>query len=167
MQLDYTAPAFDEMTATRLHWSGERADMTDEAAEKLTSDGWTIVETTGFLNLVGPLWQRMVDGEPEYALVAQDKHHNRRGLVQGGLLMTFADRACGMMARFVSGRPTMATVQLDVHFVDPGKIGETLMAKPRVIRTTRTLVFVSTEVRANNRTIIMASGVFKILKDGS
>jgi acyl-coenzyme A thioesterase PaaI-like protein len=141
--------------------------MTDKAAEQLTSDGWTIVETSGFINLVGPLWQRMVDGEPEYALIAEDKHHNRRGLVQGGLLMTFADRACGMTARFVSGRPTMATVQLDVHFVDAGKIGETLMARPRVIRTTRSLVFVSAEVKANDRTIIMANGVFKILKDGS
>jgi len=141
--------------------------MTDAAADKLTSDGWTIVETTGFLNLVGPLWQRMVDGEPEYALVAQNKHHNRRGLVQGGLLMTFADRACGMAARFVSGRPTMATVQLDVHFVDGGKIGETLMTRPRVIRTTRSLVFVTTEVKANDRTIVTANGVFKILKDGS
>jgi acyl-coenzyme A thioesterase PaaI-like protein len=141
--------------------------MTDAAADKLTSDGWTIVETSGFLNLVGPLWQRMVDGDPEYALVAQDKHHNRRGMVQGGLLMTFADRACGMAARFVSGRPTMATVQLDVHFVDAGKIGETLMTRPRVIRTTRSLVFVNTEVKANDRTIVTANGVFKILKDGS
>jgi acyl-coenzyme A thioesterase PaaI-like protein len=145
----------------------ERPDMIDAAADKLTSDGWTIVETTGFLNLVGPLWQRMVNGEPEYALVAQDKHHNRRGLVQGGLLMTFADRACGMAARFASGRPTMATVQLDVHFVDAGKIGETLMTRPRVIRTTRSLVFVTTEVKANDRTIVTANGVFKILKDGS
>jgi acyl-coenzyme A thioesterase PaaI-like protein len=141
--------------------------MTDAAADQLISDGWTIVDTTGFLNLVGPLWQRMVNGEPEYALVAQDKHHNRRGLVQGGLLMTFADRACGMAARFASGRPTMATVQLDVHFVDSGKIGETLMTRPRVIRTTRSLVFVTTEVKANERTIVTANGVFKILKDGS
>ena len=141
--------------------------MTDKAAEQLISDGWTIVETSGFINLVGPLWQRMVDGEPEYALITEDKHHNRRGLVQGGLLMTFADRACGMTARFVSGRPTMATVQLDVHFIDAGKIGETLMARPRVIRTTRSLVFVSAEVKANQRTIITANGVFKILKDGS
>jgi acyl-coenzyme A thioesterase PaaI-like protein len=141
--------------------------MNDAAADQLISDGWTIVETTGFLNLVGPLWQRMVDGEPEYALVAQDKHHNRRGMVQGGLLMTFVDRACGMAARFVSGRPTMATVQLDVHFVDAGKIGETLMTRPRVIRTTRSLVFVNAEVKANNRTIVTATGVFKILKDGS
>jgi acyl-coenzyme A thioesterase PaaI-like protein len=141
--------------------------MIDKAAEKLASDGFTIVDTTGFLNLVGPLWQRVVNGEPEYALVTQDKHHNRRGLVQGGLLMTFADRACGMTARFVSGRPTMATVQLDVHFIDSGKIGETLITRPRVIRTTRSLVFVTAEVMANSRTIVTANGVFKILKDGS
>jgi acyl-coenzyme A thioesterase PaaI-like protein len=81
--------------------------------------------------------------------------------------MTFADRACGMAARFASGRPTMATVQLDVHFVDGGKIGETLMTRPRVIRTTRSLIFVTTEVKANDRTIVTANGVFKILKDGS
>ena len=141
--------------------------MTDKAAERLESDGWTIVETTGFLNLIGPLWQRVRNGESEYALITQDKHHNRRGRVQGGLLMTFADRACGMTARVVSGRPTLATVQLDVHFVDSGKIGDILFARPRVTRVTRTLIFVTTEVTANDRCVVTASGVFKILKDGS
>jgi acyl-coenzyme A thioesterase PaaI-like protein len=58
-------------------------------------------------------------------------------------------------------------VQLDVHFVDAGKIGEVLIARPRVLRATRSLVFVTAEVTANERTIITANGVFKILKDGS
>jgi acyl-coenzyme A thioesterase PaaI-like protein len=140
-------------------------EMPDKAAAKLKSDGWTIVETTGFLHLIGPLWQRLVDGEHEYALATQDKHHNRRGLVQGGVLMTFADRTCGMTARYVSGKPTLATVQLDTHFVDTGKIGEVLMSKPRVVRSTRSLIFISTEVTVDRRTIAMANGVFKILKN--
>jgi acyl-coenzyme A thioesterase PaaI-like protein len=139
--------------------------MIDKAAEKLKASGWTIVETTGFLHLIGPLWQRIVDGEHEYALVAQDKHHNRRGLVQGGVLMTFADRTCGMSARVVSGRPTLATIQMDTHFVEAGKIGEILTSKPRVVRSTRSLIFVSTEVRVGERCIAMANGVFKILKN--
>ena len=137
---------------------------TRATAEKLKSEGWKIVETTGFLQLIGPLWQRMVDGEPEYALITEDKHHNRRGLVQGGVLMTFADRTCGMTARHVSGKPTMATVQLDTHFVESGKIGEVLISKPHVVRTTRSLVFITTEVTVDKRCIAMASGVFKILK---
>ena len=140
--------------------------MTD-TAETLKASGWTLVETSGFLHLVGPLWERLLNGEHEYALVTEDKHHNRRGRVQGGLLMTFADRSCGMTARYVSGRPTLATVQMDVHFIDSGKIGETLISKPRVVRVTRTLIFMTTEVSANERCIVTASGVFKILKDGT
>ena len=139
--------------------------MTDKATEKLKASGWTMVETTGFLHLIGPLWHRNVGNEHEYALVAQDKHHNRRGLVQGGVLMTFADRTCGMSARYVSGRPTLATIQMDTHFVESGKIGEILTSKPRVVRSTRTLIFVSTEVTVGERCIAMANGVFKILKN--
>jgi len=135
------------------------------AAEKLKAAGWAIVETTGFLNLIGPLWQRVVNGEHEYAIVAQDKHHNRRGLVQGGLLMTFADRSSGMTARYVSGRPTLATIQMDTHFIDSGKIGEIMISKPRVIRATRSLIFTTTEVTASGRCLATASGVFKILKN--
>jgi acyl-coenzyme A thioesterase PaaI-like protein len=139
--------------------------MTDKAAEKLKASGWTIVETSGFISLIGPLWQRLVNGEVEFAVITEDKHHNRRGLVQGGLLMTFADRSCGMTARYVSGKPTLATVQMDTHFVEAGKIGEILVSKPRVVRSTRSLIFVSTEVTVDKRCIAMANGVFKILKN--
>jgi acyl-coenzyme A thioesterase PaaI-like protein len=138
---------------------------TRAATEKLKSDGWKIVETTGFMHLIGPLWERLVDDELEFALITEDKHHNRRGLVQGGVLMTFADRTCGITARHVSGKPTMATVQLDTHFVESGKIGEILISKPRMVRTTRSLVFITTEVTVDKRCIAMASGVFKILRN--
>ncbi len=142
-------------------------DMTSKAADQLQSGGWKMVETSGFLQLIGPLWQRVADGEHEYALLTEDKHHNRRGLVQGGVLMTFADRSCGMTARHVSGRPTLATVQLDVHFVEAGKIGELLVSRPHVVRTTRSLIFITTELKADQRVLAMASGVFKILKNDS
>jgi len=78
--------------------------------------------------------------------------------------MTIADRTCGMTARHVTGKHTMATIQLDVHFVEAGKIGETLVSRPRVVRATRSLIFVNTEVTVDRRCIAMASGVFKILK---
>src|SRR5215813_6844815 len=141
--------------------------MIDRAAAKLKSDGWSVVQATGFIQLIGPLWQRIVNGEYEYALPTEDKHHNRRGLVQGGVLMTFADRTCGMTARFITGKPTMATAQLDVHFVEAGKIGEMLVSRPRVVRATRSLIFVSTEVTVDRRVIAMANGVFKILRTES
>jgi acyl-coenzyme A thioesterase PaaI-like protein len=146
----------------------EQPLMTAEISdETLRAAGWTVVETSGFLNLIGPLWERVVNGDHEYAISAVDKHHNRRNRVQGGVLMTLADRASGMIARLVSGRPTLATVQMDVHFIDAGKIGELLIAKPCVVRVTHSLIFTRTEVVAEDRVVATASGVFKILKDNS
>jgi acyl-coenzyme A thioesterase PaaI-like protein len=142
----------------------ELESMTEAAAEKLKSLGWSSVDASGFIALVGPLWHRVVDSLHEYALVAEDKHHNRRGVVQGGVLMTFADRSCGMTGRFVSGSPSLATVQFDTQFVDAAKIGEVLVSRPRVIRSTRSLIFMTTEITASERCVAMASGVFKVMK---
>ena len=138
--------------------------MTDATAEKLKSLGWSVVDATGFIALVGPLWHRVVNDVHEYALIAEDKHHNRRGVVQGGVLMTFADRSSGMTARYVSGKTSLATVQFDTKFVDAAKIGEILISKPRVVRATRSLIFMTTELTAGERCVAMASGVFKIMK---
>src|ERR1700712_1969437 len=140
--------------------------MTEKATEKLKSLGWSIVEATGFIALVGPLWHRVVGAVHEYALITEDKHHNRRGVVQGGVYMTFADRTCGMTARFVSDSPSLATVQFDTQFVDAAKIGEVLVSRPRVIRATRSLIFMTTELTAGERCVAMASGVFKVMNDG-
>jgi acyl-coenzyme A thioesterase PaaI-like protein len=138
--------------------------MTDATAEKLKSLGWSVVDATGFIALVGPLWHRVVNDVHEYALIAEDKHHNRRGVVQGGVLMTFADRTSGMTARYVSGKTSLATVQFDTKFVDAAKIDEILISKPRVVRATRSLIFMTTELTAGERCVAMASGVFKVMK---
>jgi acyl-coenzyme A thioesterase PaaI-like protein len=138
--------------------------MTDAATAVLKTDGWTIIDDDGFINLVGPLWRRMVNGAPEYAIVGQDKHRNRRGVVQGGLLMTLADRTCGMTARFVSGAETLATVQMDTHFVDAARIGDLMISRPRVVRSTKSLIFMDTEVTVDNRCVATASGLFKVVR---
>jgi acyl-coenzyme A thioesterase PaaI-like protein len=138
--------------------------MTDAATAVLKADGWATIDDDGFINLVGPLWRRMNGANPEYAIIGQDKHRNRRRVVQGGLLMTLADRTCGMTARFVSGAETMATVQMDIHFVDAARIGDTMISRPRVVRITKSLIFMSTEVTVESRCVVTASGVFKVVR---
>lgn len=134
-------------------------------AEDLKRSGWSVVEATGFISHIGPLWQRTVDGTYEYALLTEDKHHNRRGVVQGGVVMTIADRTCGMTARYVTGQPAMVTVQFDTQFIDAAKIGEPMISRPRVVRATRSLIFMQTEISAAERIIATASGVFRIFNE--
>lgn len=139
--------------------------MTDMADEKLKTHGWDVMDDDGFINLIGPLWHRMNGISPEYAILGQDKHRNRRGVVQGGVLMTLADRTCGMTARFVSGAESLATVQMDTHFVDAARIGDLMISRPRATRTTKSLIFMSTEVTVEDRVVATAHGVFKIVRD--
>ncbi|MDV8071255.1 PaaI family thioesterase [Rhodococcus sp. IEGM 1366] len=75
------------------------------AAAVSTEDGWTEVIDDGFIALVGPFHTRTDGGQTEVAVVCQDKHCNRRGIVQGGLVMTFDDRALGIAARAHGGAP--------------------------------------------------------------
>lgn len=139
--------------------------MTDPTVEQMTSLGWSMVEATGFIHHIGPLWQRTIEGAYEYAILAADKHHNRRGVVQGGVVMTLADRTCGMTARFVAGQPNMVTIQFDTHFIDAAKIGEIVISRPRVVRSTRSLIFMQTEISVDTRCIATSAGVFKIFAD--
>lgn len=136
-----------------------------DAVKTLKAEGWQILDDQdGFIDLVGPMWHRVAGKVHEYAIVAQAKHRNRRGLVQGGLLMTLADRACGMTARFETASQQLATIQMDTQFIDAGKIGDLLITRPRVVRATRSLIFMSTEVHAGERCVAMASGVFKVMR---
>jgi acyl-coenzyme A thioesterase PaaI-like protein len=133
------------------------------AARDMAAAGWVELHDDGFIDLVGPLWHREIEGVHEYAIEAGGKHRNRRGLVQGGLLMTLADRSSGMAARLASGADNLATIQMDTHFIDAGKVGDLLVSRPRVVRSTKSLIFTSTEISVDGRCIILAHGVFKIV----
>ena len=140
-------------------------DTTLAANASLTADGWTVMDDDGFINLIGPLWHRALGATPEYAIVGQDKHRNRRGVVQGGVLMTLADRTCGMTARFVSGVESLATVQMDTYFVDAARIGDLMISRPRAVRVTKSLIFMHTDVTVNDHVVATTSGVFKVVRD--
>jgi uncharacterized protein (TIGR00369 family) len=136
---------------------------TDPAPFDPKAGGWEPYSDDGFIGLIGPLWQKPVDGSYRYAFLAEPKHHNRRGVVQGGMLMTFADRAMGMTCWYANERQPQATVQLDVHFVEAVKIGEFVEARCQVVRRTRSLVFMSGDLMVGDRVVATAKGVWKTL----
>ena len=140
-------------------------DTKEPAAFDPAAAGWEPYahDDTGFIGLVGPLWSRPKGDSVEYAFMAQPKHHNRRGVVQGGMLMTFADRSMGMTCWYANERQPQATVQLDMHFIDAVQVGDFVEAKCTVVRRTRSLVFMSGELVVGERVVATAKGVWKTL----
>jgi len=125
--------------------------------------GWEPYGHEGFIGLVGPFWARKAGDSYEYAFLAEPKHHNRRHVVQGGMLMTFADRSMGMTCWYANGKRPQATVQLDMHFVDAVQIGEFVEAKCEVVRRTRALIFMNADLVVGTRVVATAKGIWKTL----
>jgi len=127
------------------------------------AEGWEAYTDDGFIGLVGTFWHKFEGETPRFVFRVEPKHHNRRNVLQGGMLMTFADRSMGMTCWYANGKRPQATVHLDVHFVDAVQIGEWVEAHCKVVRRTRSLVFMSAELMVGDRVVGTANGVWKTL----
>src|ERR1700760_2715281 len=86
-------------------------------------DGWTM-RPGAVSNLVGPFWERRVDGHAQVGLVCDARHENVNGKMHGGLLMMLADNGMGAAVRATGEYPHFVTIQLDVAFMQGVDIGE-------------------------------------------
>lgn len=126
-------------------------------------EGWSIHRDEGFIDHVGPIWELRDSTSMRYGFVAERKHANLLGVVQGGMLMTFADRALGLQAWEAVGGAPCVTVQFDMQFLSSTRIGEFVELRPEVVRRTASLVFLRGMLLADSRTVASASGIWKLL----
>ncbi|HEY0879255.1 MAG TPA: PaaI family thioesterase [Zeimonas sp.] len=126
-------------------------------------EGWSIHVDEGFIDHVGPIWEIREAAATRYGFVAERKHANLLGVVQGGMLMTFADRALGLEAWNAADGVPCVTIQFDMQFLSSARIGEFVELRPEVVRRTASLVFLRGVLTAKARPIAAASGVWKRL----
>jgi acyl-coenzyme A thioesterase PaaI-like protein len=126
--------------------------------------GWTAPERSRFAALVGPLWWRQEGETFACGFLAEEKHANLRGVVHGGMLMTFADHALGrLVAEAVGGKP-IATIQLDTHFLAPVRLGDFVEVRGEIVRRTRAVVFVEGRLTVKGHAVARSHGIWKVLK---
>lgn len=126
--------------------------------------GWEeLAPEGGFDKLVGPLWRRPAPGGWACAFRADDRHANKRGVVHGGMLVTFADHALGMNVwSAVAGKPC-ATVTLNTDFVSAVRPGDWVECEAAVTRVSNALVFIRGRLHVGERTVMTAAGIWKRL----
>lgn len=129
-------------------------------------DGWTHDPMDGLLQHLGGLWVRQVAGTTEYGLLALDIHANRNGVVHGGMMMTFIDRAFGQTARLAGQAVRGATINLNVSFLQPMALGSFATLHPRVSRVTGRMAFVEGTVLCGGEALASAQGVWRISRRG-
>src|SRR4051812_45709984 len=88
-----------------------------------------------YLEHIGPIHVRRDRDELILGILAEERHTNHRGTVQGGLLSTFADFALGRaIENDADDGKDRATVSLTVDFIKPATPGAWIESRTRVDR---------------------------------
>jgi len=118
----------------------------------------------GFMKYLGGLDLKRINGtEYEFSLEVKEIHLNTGKIAHGGFLSTIADTGMGTAAHQVAGDRRCVTINLDLKFITAAQLGERLNGKVKILKKTRTLVFITCEISNAKDIIVSASGTWKIL----
>jgi acyl-coenzyme A thioesterase PaaI-like protein len=131
----------------------------------LIDDGWEPIRPGAFVNLIGPFYQRIVDGRAQFCFRVQPKHDNTTGRPHGGLLMSFLDEALGLAAHIARSDGAFFTAGFDCQFVSASRPGDLIVAETQVVGSTKSLMFMRGECKVGERTIASANGIWKKVSD--
>ncbi len=113
---------------------------------------------------IGPYYFRKEAGGTFLsAFLAEARHANADGFVHGGALMSFADYTCFVIARSHL-KDFNVTVSLNSDFIAAAKTGCIYYGAGKVVRATRSLVFVSGEIYSDEKTVLTFSAILKPMK---
>ena len=112
----------------------------------------------------GVMFKDISDNEYEFKSTINENHLNAAGITHGGYLSALIDAGAGTAAhRSVDNAPCV-TISLDLKFIGASKVGDEIIGNVKILKKTKTLVFLFCELKCNNKIITSASGVWKILK---
>ena len=115
----------------------------------------------------GILFRNVSDNQYEFKSIINENHLNAAGITHGGYLSALIDAGAGTAAHRTAENAPCVTVSLDLKFIGVSKVGDEIFGKVKILKKTKTLVFLFCELECNNKIITSASGVWKILKPKS
>ena len=112
----------------------------------------------------GLLFRNISENEYEFKSTINNNHLNAAGITHGGYLSALIDAGAGTAAHRSADNAPCVTISLDIKFIGSSKVNDEIYGKVKILKKTKTLVFLFCELRCNNKIITSASGVWKILK---
>tara|TARA_Y100001935_G_scaffold201369_1_gene169772 strand:- start:288 stop:713 length:426 start_codon:yes stop_codon:yes gene_type:complete len=112
----------------------------------------------------GVMFRNISDTEYEFKSTIKENHLNAAGITHGGYLSALIDAGAGTAAhRSVNNAPCV-TISLDLKFIGASRKNDEIIGRVKILKKTKTLVFLFCELKCNDKIITSASGVWKILK---
>ena len=119
----------------------------------------------GFMKHNGGLLFRTISkDEYEFKTTIKENHLNAAGITHGGFIAAFVDAGAGTAAHRVADGSPCVTISVELKFISVVKLGQELIGNTKIQKKTRSMVFLTCELTAEDKIVATASGVWKILK---
>ncbi len=112
----------------------------------------------------GLLFRQLSNTDYEFKATVKEFHLNSAGITHGGFVVSLLDSGMGTAAHRILGpNVKAATISLDVKFISASRVGDILIGSAKVLKKTKSLVFMQGEIRCGKQLISTAEGIWKVL----
>jgi uncharacterized protein (TIGR00369 family) len=115
----------------------------------------------------GILFRNISETEYEFKTTINENHLNAIGITHGGFICSLIDAGAGTAAHRCAGQAPCVTVSLDLKFIATTKIGDEIIGFTKILKKTKSMVFLICHLKSKDKIIASASGIWKILKQNS
>ena len=112
----------------------------------------------------GLLFKTISENEYQFKTTIMKNHLNAAGITHGGVISTVVDAGAGTAAHRAVGNIPCVTISLELKFISAVKLDQELIGLAKIQKKTKSMVFLTCELKSSNKIVATASGVWKILK---
>ena len=112
----------------------------------------------------GLLFKTVSENEYQFKTIIKENHLNAASIAHGGFISAVVDAGAGTAAHRVTGNSPCVTISLELKFISAIKLGQELIGTTKIQKKTKTMVFLTCELKTSDKIVATASGVWKILK---
>tara|TARA_B100001996_G_C18433270_1_gene505399 strand:+ start:185 stop:583 length:399 start_codon:yes stop_codon:yes gene_type:complete len=123
-----------------------------------------ISKNPGFMKHNGGLWFRTVsENEYEFKTKINENHLNAVGITHGGYICSLIDAGAGTAAYRATDNTSCVTISLDIKFISATKLGQEVIGYAKILKKTKTMVFLICHLKSDDKIVASASGIWKKL----
>tara|TARA_B100000029_G_scaffold304856_1_gene297754 strand:- start:1779 stop:2204 length:426 start_codon:yes stop_codon:yes gene_type:complete len=111
----------------------------------------------------GLLFKTISENEYQFKATITENHLNAAGIAHGGFISALVDAGAGTAAHRTADNNPCVTISLELKFISAAHLGQELLGKTKIQKKTKSMVFLTCEMTADNKIVATASGVWKIL----
>jgi len=111
----------------------------------------------------GLLFRTISENEYQFKTVITENHLNAIGITHGGFISAVVDAGVGSAAHKAADGSPCVTISLELKFISAVKLGQELIGTAKIQKKTKSMVFLTCELKVSDKIVATASGVWKIL----